>query len=398
MKIVVLVVDGMSDLPQAELGGKTPLEAAFMPYASFLARSGTTGLVRTCYRGMPVESAVANMGILGFDPRSLYPSGRASFEALARGISLQDHDIVLRCNLISVDAAGLISDFTAAQISDGEALSLIGHLDTGPASMEIYAGQSYRNLLILRSVPIRANDLLTSPPHLHIGAPWAERLVRARTRRAEPFAARINEFLRSSLEQITGLNRRFSTRASMCWVWSPSEKPALPSFQEVHGIAGTVVCGIDSIRGIGIAGQMIAETIPEATGYSDTNLQAKLAYSIRGLQRSDFVYIHVNAADEESHRHSLSGKIAVLERVDRELLGPLVHYLRQHHPGEFRLAFLPDHTTRLSDGQHQPQPVPFLIYGTGIAADRSIGYGESEIQRHSRLRITSLQLIPALLS
>jgi 2,3-bisphosphoglycerate-independent phosphoglycerate mutase len=398
MKIVVLVGDGMGDLPQPELGGKTPLESAFMPHANFLARTGTTGLVRTCFRGMPVESAVANMGILGFDPRRFYPIGRASFEAMARGISLQDDDIVLRCNLISVDSNGRIADFTAGQIGDGEALSLIGQLVTGQTNMELYSGQSYRNLLILRGARVRAADLLTSPPHLHIGHSWENLLVRPRNRSAEPYVSSINNFLRSSLEQITELNRRVATRASMCWVWSPSEKPSMPSFQELHGITGTIVCGIDSIRGIGIAGQMTAEPIPEATGYSDTNLQAKLTYAIRGLQRSDFVYIHVNAPDEESHQHSLTGKMAALERIDRELIGPLLHHLRQHYPGQFRVAFLPDHTTRLSDGQHQPDPVPFLIYGTGMVPDRSIAYGEREIQRHSRLRITSLQLIPMLLA
>ena len=119
--------DGRS--PQSGLKGD-PLESAYMPHSNFLAARGRTGLVKTCYPGLPVESAVANMGILGYDPYRFDPTGRASFEALARGIPLETGDIALRCNLISLDSQGAILDFTSRQIPDGEALSLISHLST----------------------------------------------------------------------------------------------------------------------------------------------------------------------------------------------------------------------------------------------------------------------------
>ena len=40
MKYVILVGDGMGDYPMAELGGKTPLEAAKAPAMDELARRG----------------------------------------------------------------------------------------------------------------------------------------------------------------------------------------------------------------------------------------------------------------------------------------------------------------------------------------------------------------------
>ncbi len=396
MKHIVVVGDGMADLPQSGLKGETPLESAYMPHSNFLAARGRTGLVKTCYPGLPVESAVANMGILGYDPYRFYPTGRASFEALARGIPLEKGDIALRCNLISLDSQGAILDFTSRQIPDGEALSLISHLSTGSTGIEIYSGQSYRNLLILRDAGIRAADLVTHPPHLNIGKEWRPLLVSGKDTASQVVAERINGFLLSSLEQIAKLNKSFHTAADMCWVWSPSEKPVLPPFTEIHGLTGSLVCGIDSIRGIGIAAQMVSEIVPEATGYSDTNLASKLAYTVKGLKRSDFVFVHINAPDEESHQHSLTGKLSVLERIDREFLGPLVEHLRQEYPSRFRIAFLPDHYTLLENGKHRPMAVPFLVYGEGIIPDKSRGYNEREARQRGSFRLTSLELLKTL--
>jgi len=195
MKHIVVVGDGMADLPQSGLKGETPLESAYMPHSNFLAARGRTGLVKTCYPGLPVESAVANMGILGYDPYRFYPTGRASFEALARGIPLETGDIALRCNLISLDSQGAILDFTSRQIPDGEALSLISHLSTGSTGIEIYSGQSYRNLLILRDAGILAADLVTHPPHLNIGKEWRPLLVSGKDTASQVVAERINGFL-----------------------------------------------------------------------------------------------------------------------------------------------------------------------------------------------------------
>ena len=52
-KRVLLVPDGMADLPIDELGGRTPLEVAHTPCMDALARDGVVGLVRTIPAGMP---------------------------------------------------------------------------------------------------------------------------------------------------------------------------------------------------------------------------------------------------------------------------------------------------------------------------------------------------------
>ena len=70
-KYIVLVGDGIGDYPLETLGGKTPLEAAHTPNMDFIASNGVLGLVETVPDGMPPGSDVANMNLLGFDPKNI---------------------------------------------------------------------------------------------------------------------------------------------------------------------------------------------------------------------------------------------------------------------------------------------------------------------------------------
>ena len=53
MKFVVILGDGMADLPLAELQGRTPLQAAHIPNMDMIAREGRNGLARTVPLEMP---------------------------------------------------------------------------------------------------------------------------------------------------------------------------------------------------------------------------------------------------------------------------------------------------------------------------------------------------------
>ena len=73
-KYIVLVGDGMADYPLEELDGRTPLEAANTPNMDRIA-SCRIGVARAIPSGMEPGSDVANMSLLGYDPRK-YHTGR----------------------------------------------------------------------------------------------------------------------------------------------------------------------------------------------------------------------------------------------------------------------------------------------------------------------------------
>jgi len=126
-KYIILIGDGMGDYPQAELGHKTLLQSAFIPNMRAIAATGEARLVTTVPEGMPAGSDVANLSIMGFDPKKYY-KGRAPIEAVGAGIELHPDDVAFRCNLITVKN-GLITDHSAGHISTDEARPLIELLE-----------------------------------------------------------------------------------------------------------------------------------------------------------------------------------------------------------------------------------------------------------------------------
>lgn len=396
MKVVIVIIDGAGDRQLAALGGHTPLEHAHLPNMSFLAQRGRTGLVEAVFDDLPVESIVAALGILGYNPYTYFPNGRASFEAAASGIRLGAKDLAFRCNLIAV-ADGRITDFTAGLIDDLRARNLILGLPRDNSRIEVYPSQSYRNLLVYRDAGVPAAEFVTYPPHQHHGDRIEEMWVRGTTARAKNIADELNGVLRASVAQIRELNLDLGTRADMLWLWSPSDAPALPPFRNLFGRRGAVVAGLHFLRGIGLSAQMLSADVPGATGYIDSNFAGKAEAARRLLEEVDVVCVHLNAADEEAHQRNLQGKLTALEMFDELVVGPLARHLKNTYPDGYRMAVLPDHYTCVEDGHHIVHPVPCLIWGTGIDADKTICYDESESAIRGSFALKAWELMPLLL-
>lgn len=396
MKLVIVILDGAGDHPVPQLGGRTPLEYAHLPNLSFLAQRGRTGLVHAVFDNLPVESIVAALGILGYDPYQYFPNGRASFEATASGIRVGPRDLAFRCNLVSV-RAGCLTDFTAGLIDDRRARNLILGVPRSNPAIEVFPSQSYRNILVYRDANVPASDFNTYPPHQNRDLAIEEMWIRAASPAAEPIAAALNAFQRESAQHIRALNADLGTEADMLWLWSPSDAPALPPFRSMFGRRGAVVAGLHFLRGIGLSAQMFSADVPGATGYIDSNLAGKTAAAIDLLEEVDVVVVHLNAADEEAHQRNLDGKIRALELFDEIVVGPLARHLHRRFPDAHRMAFLPDHYTCVADGRHIVHPVPCAVWGTGVVPDQASFYGETEIATHGSFDIKAWELMPRLL-
>ncbi len=398
MKCVVVIGDGVADEPVPALGNRTPLECAFTPNLNFLAQRGQTGLVRCVFDDLPVGSIVAGLAILGYEPHRFFPHGRASFEALASGIRMGPHDLAFRCNLISLQD-GTIEDFTANQIRDELAHTLVVGINPENPAIELFPGQSYRNTLIYRNAGQHADasNLVCFPPHEHRGRRIQDLWIRTRDGRSQALCDELNRFQQRSLTQLAELNLEHRSRADMLWLWSPSSAPALPSFRTRYSVGGAVVSGLNFFQGIGLAAQMQIARVPHATGYLDSNLVGK-AQAVKDLLESvDVVFVHINAADEEAHRRNVAGKLKAIELIDEVIVGPLARHLRERFPDAFRLAFLPDHYTSVLDGQHKLDPVPYLIYGSGVSPDAVARFDERSVASCADPPLLGWDLLPLLL-
>ena len=160
MKYVVMLGDGMADYPIPSLDNKTPLEVANKPMMDELCKNGELGLVRTLYEGMPTGSDIANLSVLGYDPKKYY-TGRSPIEALGLGIALSDEDTVFRLNLVSISTDGefeskTMLDHSSDKITNEEAYELLCVMeekllavaDVGKTFAEIYALKMQARMLV----------------------------------------------------------------------------------------------------------------------------------------------------------------------------------------------------------------------------------------------------------
>jgi 2,3-bisphosphoglycerate-independent phosphoglycerate mutase len=359
MKYVVVVGDGMADYPMAELGEKTPLEAAHTPNMDFMASHGDGGLVRTIPPGMAPGSEVATLSILGYDPLQYY-TGRAPLEAASIGVKIAPGEIGYRCNLITHEQ-GLVKDYSAGHITSEEARVLIEDIDQrlGTDAIRFYPGISYRHLMVIKNTGAAAQAF---PPHDIMGRPVDTHLP------SGPAGEVIKKLMLDSQELLAGhpVNKKRMAQgknpATMIWLWGGGTATRLPALQEQFGVTGAVISAVDLIKGIGILAGCQIISVPGITGYLDTNYTGKAEYALRALHDVDFVFIHVEAPDEASHNGKLQDKLQAIEAVDQKVLGILLSGIKEFK--DYKIMILPDHRTPLSLRTHTAEPVPFAIYSS----------------------------------
>ncbi|MBN1882500.1 MAG: cofactor-independent phosphoglycerate mutase [Deltaproteobacteria bacterium] len=377
MKYVVLLGDGMADRTLTELGGCTPLEAAHTPHMDRIAAEGMVGSVKTVPMGFDPGSDVANMSVMGFDP-SVYYTGRGPVEAANMGIAMKPGDVAFRMNLVSLgrEPSGkrIMADYSCGHIPTEESAPMVRSLEMnlGDFEFRMYPGRSYRHIMIWSN---GVASVVTTPPHDILGEEIGMYLPHGEG------AGRLLDLMRRA-EMIfadhpinADRRRRGEPVASAPWFWGQGTKPTLPGYRERYGITGAVVSAVDLIQGLGrLAGLDVVE-VPGATGWLDTNYEGKVAASLSALwSGADFVYLHVEAPDEAGHAGDVDLKIQAMEDFDREVVGPMMAGLEEM--GRFRVLLLPDHPTPIEIRTHSSEPVPFAVYGDGIAPSGAPGFTE----------------------
>ncbi len=377
-KGVIFLPDGMADLPLKELEGKTPLEAVDTPAMDAIAARGSSGTFLTLPEGLPTSSDVANMSVLGLCPEDNYP-GRGPIEAASQNIILKNDDIAWRCNLVTVSAEGILTDYSAGQISDADSKRLMSLLqdEFGDERISFHHGVSYRNLLVLHGREFSARVDYHKPDSSH-GIPISKLGLTPADDSAE--AAHTVAFLNDLMKRAADfLAAQSSGQATHIWPWSPGQKPTLALFSELYpGRTGAVISAVDVIKGIGKCIGMTIIDVPGATGYIDTNYRGKADAAIKALETHDFVYVHVEAMDECSHAGDLKLKMQAIADFDRLVVAPVLEALK-HETVVF--AVLPDHPAPVELRQHTTVPVPVAVCGPGIPVDEVRCFSETEALR-----------------
>lgn len=366
MKYVVILCDGMADYPVPALGGKTPMMCAKKPNIDALARHSEVGLVRTVAEGLKPGSDVANMSVLGFDPRKCY-TGRSPLEAASIGVALLDTDVTLRTNLVTLSddepyESKTMIDYCAGDISTAEAAEIMRDVQKhfGNEIFTFYAGVSYRHCLVWANGTTELGVM--TPPHDISGRVIKEYLSDSEN------AAPLIQLMRDSYAFLSAhpVNHKRVAEgkrpANSLWLWGEGKKPMLPNFSETFGKKGAIISAVDLLKGIAKCAGMEAPEVEGATGYIDTNFEGKAHAALEALQNGcDFAYIHLEAPDECGHRNEPENKVRAIEMIDSRVLPIVLEGLEQMGE-DYKIMILPDHPTPIVTQTHASDPVPYLIY------------------------------------
>ena len=397
MKYIVVLGDGMADEPLEALGGKTPLEYAQTPCMDSLASMGHMGLVQNVPSGMAPGSDVANLSVLGYDPKRSY-SGRSPLEALSVGVKMEPDDVIFRTNIVTLTeeepyAEKTILDHSSDEIATKDADVLMDAIRSAfnSETVQFYTGTSYRHIMVWK----KGKLVSLEPPHDHLGTqigPWLPKEPMLREMMEESFPI-LNAHPMNLARAEAGKHK-----ANSLWFWGAGTKPSLQNFEEKTGLKGAMISAVDLLKGIAVGAGMKVYQVPGATGSLDTNYEGKAQAAVKALLEDgcDFVYIHVEAPDEMGHQGLIHEKVQSIEYLDQRLIA-LVKKAMDDSGEDYRMLILPDHPTPIRVRTHTGSPVPFLLYDSTHPEKKKAKYSEAEAAAAEDFEPNGYQLIDRLI-
>jgi len=366
LKLIYVAIDGMGDLPIAELGNKTPLEAANTPHLDFLARNGKTGLMYTVKKGVAPESDVAVISLLGYDPFK-YSTGRGVIEAVGAGLDMKDGDLALRCNFATLGKGKEILDRRvkrtltteeATELSDAVNEKIT--LESCPATFEFRSTLGHRAVLLFKSKSQCLSGKITNsdPAYSYVNGigeatPDAEMVLKKcepleNTKEARNAANLVNEFIEKTHEiwENHPINKKRSAEGKLkanCVLTrdAGSQLPKFFNINEKYNVNFAALADMQAESGIAHLAGMKATLLPPPSGDLEKDCAIRVKNLLEILPRYDCFYIHLKGPDEPGHDGNCNLKTKIIAAIDKHFFGPLLQEisLKKHMFPSINLDF-----------------------------------------------------------
>ncbi len=356
-KIILIILDGIGDLPIAKLGNKTPLGAAKKPNLNALAARAKLGLMQPI-KGIAPESGAAQYAILGYDlgkcPR------RGPLEALGIGYKLKKNEIAIRCNFAKVREKKIVD--VRMKIPKKGIIAKLNKIDP---EIKIIPTIDYRAVMIVKNASDNVSN--THPGYEKYGSisravtrTKIERLCRGEKKTCK----RINEFI-ANAEKIMH-NGTILLRD-----------------------AGKKPINVEKMRNWSIIADMPVEIgLGKFLGMKVIKRSKNEVGQIVNCKTN--IYVQIKGPDKPGHNGNAKEKTKAIEKIDR-MLAPL------KKEKNAIICITADHSTPCALKRHSADPVPVLVCGAGIRGDGIREFSERACAKGSIGRIYGKDLMKLIL-
>ena len=380
-KIVLLVLDGLGDLPHPDRGGRTPLEAARTPQLDALAPRSALGRLLPVAPGITPGSGPGHLGLFGYDPVET-PVGRGVLEALGAGVELRKGDVAARANFCTVDGSGVVTDRRAGRISSEECARLVAILRKELPRIEdvdvlLEAGKGHRFVAVLRG-PGLTGEVSDADPHRE-GKPIPPARPLAPGPQAEKTARVVNAFVAGAARALRG-----ELLANAALARGLSARPQLPGYRERYRLRAAAIAAYPMYRGVAELAGMEVHAVGDSPGEA-------FAAARRLWEGHDFFFVHVKGTDMAGEDGNFDAKVATIESVDAALPG-----LLEGRPDV--LCVTGDHSTPVAVRGHSWHPVPVMVHAANAGADQEARFHEKAARSGSLGTLASKDLMAVLLA
>ncbi len=393
-KAILIILDGLGDRANRELGFKTPLQFAETPHMDKIARMSMVGLMDPIAPGVRAGSDTSHLNLLGYNPYEVY-TGRGPFEAAGLDMEVKPGDVAFRCNFATVDENLVVLDRRAGRIKEGtkELAEAVNGMMIEDVQIFVKEGVEHRAALVLRG-PGLSPHVSDVDPH-----DKGKRIHEAKALKpeGEKTARVLNEFVKRAHEILKEhpINKEREKNglspANILLPRGAGMAPHLESFEKKYGMRAACVVGTPLIRGICKLAGIQPIDFPGATGSYDTDMFGKVEEAVKALKTYDFVLVNIKAPDIAGHDMLPRKKVEVVERID-EAMGHLLEIL----PEDVVVVITADHSTPCTVGDHSGDAVPIILYAPDTRAEGT-KFNEVDCARGS-LRIKGSDLMQLILN
>ncbi|MGK5091917.1 hypothetical protein WDW89_07850 [Deltaproteobacteria bacterium TL4] len=372
---LLVIIDGMGDRPLDVLDERTPLQWAYTPTMDYLARNGRCGHADPISRGKVPTTASGTLAILGYDS-SKYKIRRGVVEAFGVELLMSGGDVAWRGNWASLDEDHNVLDRRAGRIRKGTDLlakSLNEIVINADYQFQVGIGTEHRFALVLRgkglSDQIRGSDPLERNAHGKRITPYP---LDENNLCAKKTAELLDQFERKAMEVLkqhpVNLERSAQGRIPVNAILTrePGMLADIPplSFRNtpIHAIC---ITGDKTIAGVCKMTNIDVRTTPGMTANLDTDLNEKFACARKSMPHYELVIVHIKGCDIAAHNRQGKVKSEFLEKIDQALARFMASWT-----APIRIILTADHATCSKEGYHTEDPVPALLYGSSLPADK----------------------------